>query len=51
MTIYPEDKSNKDDREFATKLKLEEKRKAAEEKAKLEAAQAVAAKEEEESNS
>lgn len=51
MTIYPEEKNNKDDREFSAKLKEEEKKKAAEAKAKLEAAQAVAAKEDEESNS
>ncbi len=43
MTIYPEAKSNKEDREFAAKLKEEEKRKAAEAKAKLEAAKAAAA--------
>jgi NADH-quinone oxidoreductase subunit C len=42
MTVYPEAKSNKVQREFSAKLKEEEKAKLAAEKEKLAAAQAVA---------
>lgn len=51
MTVYPEAKNNKADREFSALLKEEEKRKLAQEKAKLAEAQAVAKKDESDDNS